>query len=149
MKTLLVVTLPFAFAGCSLSSLYPPMGATFGAAGGAVATGGNPVGAGVGAVSGYSLGKAAQVGAENKDLQETVELYEKGDVEALVQKRLEEEAGEGGLFGDALAGVKDFMKLCLIGLVLWNVVPLLVTWLSHSKTNKKLKEQNGISEKDT
>ena len=50
MKTLLVITLPFAFAGCSLSSLYPPMGATFGAAGGAVVTGGNPVGAGVGAV---------------------------------------------------------------------------------------------------
>ena len=147
MKLGLVLVLPMLLAGCSLSTLYPPAGAALGAAGGAAATGGNPAGAAVGGVSGWSLGKAAQVGTENKDLQETVELYAKGDVEALVQKRLEQEAGEGGLFGKALAGAMDFMKLCLIGLVLWNVVPLLVTWFSHSKTNKKIKEQNGISEK--
>ena len=107
------------------------MGATGGAA-----VGGVP-GAAVGAGVGWGAGKGVQVVKENKNLKDEVDAYSKGDVEKLVQLRLQE-AKEGGFFDSILSEVYDFFMLALLALVAWNVVPLVYTWISNKKVHKKI-----------
>ena len=145
MRYLLIALLPFLMTSCA--SLYPLGGSIVGATGGA-AVGGVP-GAAVGAGIGWGAGKGVQVVKENKDLKEEVDAYSKGDVEKLVQLRLQE-AKEGGFFDSILEGVYDFIMLVLIILVAWNVLPIVYTFLSNKKIHKKLNGgENGKTTSDT
>ena len=142
MKCLAVSLLLF-LGGCSTSSFYPVVGATTGAAGGAA--GGGVPGAAVGAGIGWGVGKGAQVVKENKNLKEEVEAYSKGDVEKLVQLRLEE-ARETGFFDGVVDQVWSFLKICIFIIIVVQVLPFVFTYLSNKKTRKQL-EENGISKK--
>ena len=145
MKYLLVALLPLLMTSCA--SLYPLGGSVVGATGGA-AVGGIP-GAAIGAGVGWGAGKGAQVVKENKNLKEEVEAYSKGDVEKLVQLRLQE-AKEGGFFDSMLEGVYDFIKIVVLVLVLWNVLPLVYTFMSNKKIHKKINGgDNGKTTSDT
>ena len=134
MKRLLTAFLSLAFASCSMTSRYPVGGAI---AGGAVGSLAGPGGAGVGSGIGYGAGKLGQLASDNKDL---VKAISEQDVQALV------EAGMGkqkGWMDEALETVYDFIKLCLIGVLLWNILPILYT----RYVLKKVIKNNGKDKK--
>ena len=126
-----ILTCAFVASGCSMTTLYPVGGAMLGGGGGAVA--GGPAGGAMGAGAGYAMGKLAQLTDENKDL---VEAVTRGDVKALVDASMGQQKG---WMESALDTVYGFIKLCLIGVVLWNLVPIIYTRYVHKKT----KESNG------
>ena len=137
MKSWLIIFIPLCLSSCS--SLYPIGGAIIGGAGGSVM---GPAGAAVGSGAGAAAG---QILAKEKDLeeaQETIKALTTGDVDKLVELRLQE-AKEGGFFDSMLEGVYDFIKLVVLALVLWNVLPLVYTFLSNKKIHKKI---NGDSD---
>lgn len=137
----LLVLLCLTFQGCA--SLYPLGGSIVGATGGA-AVGGVP-GAAVGAGVGWSAGKGIQVVKENKNLSEQVKALTTGDIDKLVELKLKEKK-ESGFFDSILGEVYDFLTLALLALVAWNVVPLVYTWMSNKKVQKKI---NGGSDGKT
>ena len=139
MKYLLIAILPLVLTSCSMRPLYAPFGAVVGGAAGSFA---GPMGAGLGAGAGSAAGSLLAGNAELESAKEEIKALSTGDVNKLVQMRLEE-AKEGGFFDSVLDGVYSFVKLALLALVLWNVVPIAITWISH----KKLKAQNGIPAK--
>lgn len=126
---------PFALlflTGCKMSTFYPGLGAVGGAGVGAIAGPGGAVG---GSALGWSVGKGAQLMEENQELSETVSALSEGDVLALVDAGLGEQKG---WVEETVEGFWTTVKICLIGLVLWQVVPLIL----HKKlsTNGKSKE---------
>lgn len=124
----------FLISATSCASLYPIGGAVIG---GGIGSLGGPAGAAVGAGAGAAGG---QILAKDKDLEEAKEKIEAlttGDVDKLVELRLQE-AKEGGFFDSLLEGVYDFIKLTVLVLVLWNVLPLVYTFLSNKKIHKKI-----------
>ena len=135
----LLIAMTFAFASCSIRTFYPTVG---GVVGGAVGSLGGPVTAAAAAGAGVMVGEMAKGNEDLKKAKEEIKALSTGDVNKLVQMRLEE-AKSGGFFDSVLDGVYSFIKLALLGLVLWNVVPIAITWISH----KKLKAQNGNSTK--
>ena len=135
MTRLIVILLPLILTGCA--ALYPIGGAVLGgAAGSPFGIGGAALGAGAGAAGGALLAGDKEL----KDAKEEIKLLSTGDVNALVQKRLEE-AKDGGFFDSIMEEVYGFVKLALIGLVLWNVVPIIYTRYVHKKAG------NGSPEK--
>ena len=121
---------------CSISSLYPPAWATIGGSVGALS--GNPVTAGAGALAGYSAGKAAQVATEHR---ETIQALSEGDVSELVKQGLVQ-AKEDGFFDGIVSEFYGLLKLVCLGLILWNAVPLIWTYLLKREVKK-----NGITTK--
>jgi len=116
MKRLLIILLILPFAGCS--SIYPVGGAMIGGGAGSLA---GPAGAAIGAGVGYGAGKLGQLASDNKDL---VKAVTKGDVAAMVAAA----SGKNqGFMDEALDTVYGFIKLCLIGVLLWNILPILYT----------------------
>ena len=136
MKSLILLLSPLLLTGCV--SMYPIGGAILGGAGGA-AVGGIP-GAAVGAGAGATAGALASGNKELKKAKEEIKALSTGDVNKLVQMRLEE-AKSGGFFDSMLEGVYSFVKLALIGLILWNVVPIVYTRYVQKKA------ANGTPEK--
>ena len=137
MRPLAVIFL-LAASGCSISQWYPVTGAVVGATGGSIA---GPGGAAAGTAVGYGVGKGAQLMSENEELAETVEALTKGEVDELVAERLREGLKKGmesqtGALATAKQGIYDFIKWCSIGVVLWNLVPLVYTMLVHKKVKK-------------
>lgn len=120
---------------CSISSIYPGAGA---AVGGAVGGIGGPALGGAGALAGYSAGKAAQVAVAHK---ETLKALSEGDVSKLVKQGLVE-AREDGFFDGMVNEFYGLMKLVCLGLILWNAVPLVWTYLLKKEVKK-----NGIAGK--
>ena len=106
--------------GCKMSSLYPVLGATGGATVGSI---GGPVGSGGGALVGYGVGKGAQLMEENQQLSDTVSALSEGDVRALVATQMGEQQG---WVEETMQGFWTTVKFCLIGLVVWQVVPLIL-----------------------
>lgn len=139
MKHSIIVILSLFMASCSFRPLYAPLGAVVGGAAGSIA---GPMGAGLGAGAGSAAGSLLAGNDELEDAKEEIKALSTGDVNKLVQMRLEE-AKEGGFFDSILDGVYSFVKLVLLGVVLWQVVPIAITWMSH----KKLKAQNGTISK--
>ena len=123
--------------GCK--SIYPLGGSVVGGAGGA-AMGGIP-GAALGAGAGWGAGKAYAVVKDNENLTEQVKALTTGDIDKLVELKLEEKK-ESGFFDSILGEVYDFLTLALLALVAWNVVPLLYTWMSNKKVHKKINGEN-------
>ena len=117
--------------GCKMSSLYPGMGAVGGAGVGAIA---GPGGAAGGAAVGWGVGKGAQLMEENQQLSETVSALSEGDVQALVAAQMGEQQG---WVEETMQGFWTTVKLCLVGLVIWQVVPLILhKRLSNGDTKK-------------
>lgn len=106
--------------GCKMSSLYPGMGAVGGAGVGAIA---GPGGAAGGAAVGWGVGKGAQLMEENQQLSDTVSALSEGDVQALVAAQMGEQQG---WVEETMQGFWTTVKFCLIGLVVWQVVPLIL-----------------------
>jgi len=125
----------FFLTSCSVSSIYPGAGATVG---GAVGGLGGPVTAGAGALAGYSAGKAAQVATEHR---ETIQALSEGDVSKLVKQGLVD-AREEGFFDGMVNEFYGLMKLVCLGLILWNAVPLVWTYLLKREVKK-----NGVTGK--
>ena len=133
MKLILTIYIILFFSSCSLRDAYPVAGA-MGGAGVGSAVGGIP-GAIVGGGVGYGAGKLGQLADENKDL---VKAITEKDVQAML------EAGMGqqrGFIDSALDTIYGFIKLCLIGIVLWNIVPIIYTRYVHKKTNANGKDK--------
>ena len=133
MKRITIVILALSFTGCSLRDTYPIGGAVAGAGTGA-AVGGIP-GAVIGSGVGYGAGKLGQLASENKDL---VKAISESDVQAML------EAGMGqqkGFIEEALDTIYGFIKLCLIGIVIWNLVPIIYTRYVHKKASANGKDK--------
>ena len=133
MKRLLIAFLVLSFTGCAIRDAYPIAGAVAGAGGGA-AIGGVP-GAVIGSGVGYGAGKLGQLADENKDLVKAI-------TEKDVQKMLELSLGkQKGWMESALDTVYGFIKLCLIGIILWNLVPIIYTRYVHKKASANGKDK--------
>jgi|TARA_R110001606_G_scaffold207483_3_gene355127 hypothetical protein len=118
------------FGGCSKASFYPLAGSVGGATVGSL---GGPGAAAGGAALGWGLGEGAKLMEENKGLADKVKAISEGDVQELVQQQLDANM-DNGFFDKMLDEVYGLLKLCLIGVILWNVVPLIYTRYVHNKT---------------
>jgi len=134
MNHLFAISLLF-MGGCSIWDAAPPTGAVIGGAIGAAT--GNPLVGGAGALAGYSAGKVAQVSAKHKS---TIKALSEGDIEALVAAGLGEQKG---FMDEAIDGVIGFVKLALLGIVIWTTFPLIWNFVLH----RKIKASNGDSKK--
>jgi hypothetical protein len=123
------------FNGCSKASFYPALGATGGAAVGSL---GGPGTAAGGAALGWGVGEVSKYMEENKHLTSQVKALSEGDVQQLVKNQLDESMDEG-FFDGMLTEIYGLLKLCLVGVVLWNVIPIIYTRYVHKKT------KNGVS----
>jgi hypothetical protein len=88
---------------------------------------------------GYSVGELAKGNQDLEEAKDTIKALTTGDVDALVEKRMGE-AIDGGFFDSILDGVYDLLTLCLIGVVLWNLIPLIYTRYVHKQQRNN--EQN-------
>ena len=123
------------FNGCSKASFYPALGATGGAAVGSL---GGPGTAAGGAALGWGVGEVSKYMEENKHLTSQVKALSERDVQQLVKNQLDESMDEG-FFDGMLTEIYGLLKLCLVGVVLWNVIPIIYTRYVHKKT------KNGVS----
>ena len=102
--------------GCSKRAVYPTMGAA--------------VGAGAGAAAGQLLAGDEDLKAAKAQTQQVIASLSKGDVEGMLAAA----AGkQKGFVDEAIDGVIGFVKLCLIFLVLWNLIPIIYTRYVHRK----------------
>jgi len=139
MNNLFAISLLF-MGGCSMRPLYAPLGGALGAAaGGAVGgVGGAFLGGGAGAATGSLLAGDGELKAAKEQTQQVIASLSKGDVEGMLAAA----AGkQKGFVDEAIDGVIGFVKLCLIFLVLWNLIPIIYTRYIHKK------HSNGNSEK--
>ena len=122
---------------CSFRSLLSPSLALVGGATGAVATGGNPMGAGLGAGLGAGTGALLSMDDEmREDKVMMVEALTSGDVNKLVESKLQN-AKEDGFFDGILTEIYGVIKLCVIGCALWFLVPMIYSHWRARKTEKK------------
>tara|TARA_R100000664_G_C2674710_1_gene85238 strand:+ start:125 stop:466 length:342 start_codon:yes stop_codon:yes gene_type:complete len=112
------------------------MGGALGAAAGGVVggVGGAFLGGGAGAATGGLLAGEDEL----QDAKDTITAISRGDVEGLIAKAAGQQKG---FIDQAMDTIYDFIKLCLVGIVLWNFVPLAYTWIVHRK------HKNGTTEK--
>ena len=111
-----------------MRSFYPTMGGVVGAAaGGAI---GGPVAAGVAGGAGVMAGELMKGNADLKEAKDTITAISKGDVEGLIAVGM---GKQKGFVDNAIDAVMDTVKLICIGLILWNVVPILYTRFLHKK----------------
>ena len=124
--------------GCkSWRPLLPPTLAVVGGGAGAL---GGPVSAAVGAGAGSAAGHLVIMDDEKReDKKVMVEALTSGDVQQLVDHRLEK-AKDEGFFDSILTEVYGVIKLTAIGLMLWFVVPMIYTHWRAKKTEKKWKQ---------
>ncbi len=115
--------------GCSKASFYPLAGSVGGATIGSL---GGPGPAAGGAALGWGIGEGAKLMEENKGLAKKVNALSEGDVQKLVQLQLDEQM-DNGFFDSMLDEVYGFLKICLVGVILWNVVPIIYTRYVHKK----------------
>ncbi len=120
--------------GCSKASFYPLIGATGGATVGSI---GGPGTAAGGAAVGWGAGEIAKYVEENKHLTDQVKALSEGDVKQLVDNQLNESM-DNGFFDSMLNEIYGLLKLCLIGVVLWNVIPIIYTRYVHKKAKDEI-----------
>ncbi len=125
----LLVGIGFFTIGCSKASFYPAIGATGGAAVGSL---GGPATAAGGAAVGWGIGEVSKYIEENQHLTEQVKALNEGDVQKLVKNQLDESM-DNGFFDSMLTEFYGLLKVCLVGVVLWNVIPIIYTRYVHKK----------------
>ena len=121
--------------GCSFRALYPTAGAVIGGGAGSIA---GPVGGAIGAGAGAATGQLLAGDEELQDAKDTITAISRGDVEGMFAAA---SGKQKGFVDEAIDGVIGFVKLCLIFLVLWNLIPIIYTRYIHKK------HSNGNSEK--
>ena len=131
MQRLFIGAILLGLTSCSMSTYYPTMGAVVGGGAGALA---GPGGAALGAGAGAIVGELAQ-GEEKVQEQATIiKALSTGDVQKLVDNEMKKSEGK---VSEMLDGLWAFLRWCLIGVILWNVVPLLYTMYVHRKHKEK------------
>tara|TARA_R100000808_G_scaffold5637_1_gene16980 strand:+ start:1422 stop:1835 length:414 start_codon:yes stop_codon:yes gene_type:complete len=134
MNYLFAIALLF-LGGCSFRALYPTAGAVIGGGAGSIA---GPVGGAIGAGAGAATGQLLAGDEELQDAKDTITAISRGDVEGMLAAAT---GKQKGFVDEAIDGVIGFVKLCLIFLVLWNLIPIIYTRYIHKK------HSNGNSEK--
>jgi hypothetical protein len=125
------------FMGCSKASFYPALGATGGAAVGSL---GGPGPAAGGAALGWGVGEVAKYTEENAHLTKQVKALTEGDIKQLVNNQLDESM-DNGFFDSMLTEIYGLLKVCLIGVVLWNVIPIIYTRYVHKKAKNTVSNE--------
>ena len=125
-----IVVVSCALSSCSIRTFYPTMGGVSGALAGAAISGGNPLAASAGAGAGVLVGELAKGNEDLKQAQQTISALSRGDVEGLIAAATGQQKG---FIDEALDAVYGFVKLCLVGVVLWNLVPIIYTRYIHKK----------------
>lgn len=120
------------FGGCSLKNFYPLAGAVGGASAGSL---GGPVTAGLGAGAGWAAGEIAKGNEDLEEAQETIQALTTGDVDALVELKLQEKK-DSGFFDSILDGVYDILKIGVIIIAAWMIVQLWISRHIHTKVKK-------------
>ena len=69
---------------------------------------------------------------ENQHLTAQVQALSEGDVQQLVKNQLDESM-DNGFFDSLLTEFYGLLKVCLVGVVLWNVIPIIYTRYVHKK----------------
>ena len=121
--------------GCSFRALYPTAGAVIGGGAGSVV---GPLGGAIGAGAGAAPGQLLAGDEELQDAKATITAISRGAVEGMLAAA---SGKQKGFVDEAIDGVIGFVKLCLIFLVLWNLIPIIYTRYIHKK------HSNGNSEK--
>lgn len=119
----------------SYRSLLPPALAVVGGGVGAVATGGSPMGAGLGAGLGAGAGSLLLLDKTKEESEQRVlDVLTQDGAEKLINAKFKS-AKSNGFFDGVLDEVYGVLKLCVIGLALWILVPMLYTHY-HARKNK-------------
>ena len=113
--------------GCSMRSFYPTVGGVVGGAAGSL---GGPLTAAAAAGAGVMAGELAKGNEDLKEAKDTIEAITKGDVEGLIQAGIGQQKGFVDSAIDTLMGT---IKLICIGLLLFNLVPIIYTRFVHKK----------------
>ena len=129
-----LLTVLGSFMGCSKASFYPALGATGGAAVGSL---GGPGTAAGGAAVGWGVGEVSKYMEENAHLTQQVKALSEGDIKQLVNNQLDESM-DNGFFDSMLTEIYGLLKVCLIGVVLWNVIPIIYTRYVHKKAKNRV-----------
>ncbi len=129
----LLLSTAICLSSCSIKKFYPLGGAVVGGSAGSI---GGPVSAGLAAGAGWTVGELAKGDADLKQAQQTIKALTTGDVDTLVQQKLED-AKNNGFFDGILDEVYGLLKLCVLGLALWIIIPLLYTRHVHKKQKEK------------
>lgn len=137
-KSTLVACL-LVFSGCSMKSLLPPSLAVVG--GGVGALSGNPAVAAVSAGAGSAAGHLIIMDEEKREQQsQVIKALTTGDANALIDAKLDE-ARNNGFFDGVLTEVYGVLKLCVIGLALWFLIPMLYSHWRAKKSEEKWKAE--------
>jgi hypothetical protein len=121
--------------GCSFHKLYPAMGAVAGGAAGAALAG--PGGAALGAGAGAGAGSLFSAGDEAEEAQATIRALTTGDVDRLVALRLEK-AKNNGFFDGIKEEIYGVIRLTVLGLAAWFLLPLAYSHYRAKKTERKI-----------
>lgn len=108
--------------------------------GGAAGAIGGPVSAGLGAGAGWTVGELAKGDEELKAAKQTIQALSTGDVNALVEQRMQG-AMDDGFFDSILDGIYDLLLVGAIGVGLWILLPLWYTRYVHKKHTELNKEK--------
>ena len=82
-------------------------------------------------------GEILQTFEENKHLTDQVKALSEGDIKQLVNNQLDESM-DNGFFDSMLTEIYGLLKLSLIVVVLWNVIPIIYTRYVHKKTKNRV-----------
>jgi hypothetical protein len=132
---LLLISAFICLSSCSIKKFYPLGGAVAGGAAGSI---GGPVSAGLGAGAGWTIGELAKGDEELKQAKQTIQALTTGDVNKLVEQRLEEAKGDG-FFDSILDGIYDLLLIALIAVALWIIIPM---WYTHYIVNKNKNDKS-------
>jgi len=121
--------------------LYPIGGAIVGGGAGSLA---GPVGGALGAGAGAAAGQILAKDNETAKLKDHIKALSTGDVNKLVELRMEE-AKSSGFFDSILDEFYSLMKLVCLGLILWTGIPIVWTYLL--KREVKVIQKNGTATK--
>lgn len=118
-----------------MKSLLPTALAVGGGAVGALS--GNPLVAGVSAGAGASAGHLIVMDEDKKQqTQQVLDALTTGDAQKLIDAKLDE-AKNNGFFDGILSEVYGVIKLCVIGLALWILVPMIYSYWKAKKVEEK------------
>lgn len=109
---------------CSMKSWYPTLGAVVGGGAGSL---GGPVGGAFGAGSGALVGEVLQGNAEVEEAKETIEALSHGDVQALVQKGMEQGMEQHrSTFEEFASYIKNILIIAACILAAYLSIPIFV-----------------------
>jgi len=130
-----VMVVPLLLSSCSMRTFYPTLGGVVGAAaGGAI---GGPLAAGAAGGAGVLVGELAKGNEDLKQATATISAMSRGDIEALVNQA----AGQNkGFVEETMDSLYGFIKICLVGVILWTLVPLAYARFIHKKQNGNSKK---------